>query len=64
MKGECDEVNKARKRAQEEVQGEMERLGRRWKEGIGRVLQTEVAAEEVRREVLRVRRERARVGTS
>ncbi|RPB24558.1 hypothetical protein L211DRAFT_807841 [Terfezia boudieri ATCC MYA-4762] len=59
LKGECDVVNKERKGAQETVRGEMERLERRWREGVGRVLQTEVAAEEVRREILRVRRETA-----
>ena len=52
-------VNKERKGAQEAVKGEMERLEKRWREGVGMVLQTEVAAEEVRREILRVRREMA-----
>ncbi|KAF8429610.1 Pre-mRNA-splicing factor SPF27 [Tirmania nivea] len=64
LKAECDVVNKERKGAQEAVKGEMERLERRWREGVGKVLQTEVAAEEVRREILRVRREMAQGVTS
>lgn len=49
-------MNKERKGAQEEVREELEKLEKKWREGVGRVLQTEVAAEEVRMEILRVRR--------
>ncbi|KAI5808489.1 Pre-mRNA-splicing factor SPF27 [Peziza echinospora] len=63
-KGVCEGVNKERKGMQVVAgsggQEELERLERRWREGVGRVLRTEVAAEEVRREVLRVRRELAK----
>jgi pre-mRNA-splicing factor SPF27 len=54
--GRVDEVNKARKAAQEGVRGEMESLEQSWKKGIGRVVEVEVAAEGVRREVLETRR--------
>lgn len=62
IKAECEAVNKERKGAQESVKGELTRLEKRWKEGIGRVLEVEMAAEEVRLEILRRRRELA--GTS
>ncbi len=49
---EVDGVNKARKTGQEGVRGEMEGLEGAWREGVGRVLEVEVAAEGVRREVI------------
>merc|ERR1712093_739654 len=47
------------KRAQEEVGGEIKGLEETWKRDVGRVLETEVAAEGVRREILERRREGA-----
>ncbi|KAI9881169.1 MAG: hypothetical protein M1830_007147 [Pleopsidium flavum] len=55
-RAEIEGVNKARKVAQEGVRGEMEGLEGKWREGVGRVLEVEVAAEGVRREVLVRRR--------
>lgn len=50
-------LNRARKAAQEGARGEMEALEEGWRKGVGRVLEVEVAAEEVRREILdRMRR--------
>ncbi|KAK6526380.1 hypothetical protein TWF694_004976 [Orbilia ellipsospora] len=56
LKEETDVTNRERKRKQVEVQGEMERLERRWKEGVGKVLEIEVASEMVFRETLEKRR--------
>lgn len=58
-KGEIDGVVIERKRAQEEVAGEIRGLEEAWRRGVGRVLETEVAAEGVRREILERRREGA-----
>ncbi|RKU45728.1 hypothetical protein DL546_007956 [Coniochaeta pulveracea] len=46
-------------RAQEEVSGDIKSLEETWKRGVGRVLETEVATETLRREVLEVRRKMA-----
>ena len=54
-----DEVNKARKLAQESVRGEMEGLDEAWRKGVERVIQVELAAEEVRRDILERRRDAA-----
>jgi pre-mRNA-splicing factor SPF27 len=51
-----DRVVLERQAAQEAVKGEIETLERSWKEGVGRVLETEVAAEELRGRVLEERR--------
>jgi pre-mRNA-splicing factor SPF27 len=45
-----------RRNAQEAVKGELEGLERGWKGGVGRVLETEVAAERLRRAILERRR--------
>ncbi|KAK0107002.1 hypothetical protein ONS95_003717 [Cadophora gregata] len=58
-KGEIDGVVIERKRAQEEVGGEIKGLEETWRRGVGRVLETEVAAEGVRREILESRRDGA-----
>ena len=50
-KREIDLVNLARKQRQEEVKAEMDGLEETWKKGVGRVLETEVAVEELRREI-------------
>ncbi|KAL3424354.1 bcas2 family protein [Phlyctema vagabunda] len=49
-----------RKNRQEGVAGEMRLLEENWKRGVGKVLETEVAAEELRREIL----EKKRAGAS
>lgn len=49
-------VNNGRRRAQEEVGGEMKGLEETWKKGVGRVLETEIAVEGLRRQVLEMRR--------
>jgi pre-mRNA-splicing factor SPF27 len=49
-------VNNERRRAQEEVGGELKGLEETWKRGVGRVLETEIAVEGLRREVLERRR--------
>ncbi|KAK6082105.1 bcas2 family protein [Seiridium cupressi] len=49
-------VNNSRRRAQEEVGAELRGLEETWKKGVGRVLETEIAIEELKREVLERRR--------
>ncbi|KAG9242543.1 Pre-mRNA-splicing factor SPF27 [Calycina marina] len=55
-KEEIDRVVIERQAAQEGVRGEMEGLAEGWRRSVGRVLETEVGAEDVRREILGVRR--------
>ena len=55
-KTEIDGVVIQRRAAQEEVRGEVEGLAEGWRRGVGRVLDTEVAAEGMRRGVLERRR--------
>lgn len=55
-KTEIDGVVIERKTAQEAVGGEIKGLEETWKRGVGRVLETEVAAENVRLEILESRR--------
>ncbi|ESZ97561.1 hypothetical protein SBOR_2108 [Sclerotinia borealis F-4128] len=55
-KDEIDIVVIGRKNAQEAVEAEIRGLEEGWKKGVGRVLETEVAAEGVRREILERRR--------
>jgi pre-mRNA-splicing factor SPF27 len=50
-KAEIDKVNLERSRRQEEVRGEMELLEDGWRKGVGRVLETEVAVEELRAKI-------------
>jgi pre-mRNA-splicing factor SPF27 len=57
---EIDLLAVQRRDAQEAVGGEVKGLEEAWKRGVGRVLETEVAAEGVRREVLERRRGGAR----
>lgn len=56
-KTEVEVVNKERKAAQTGVEAEMKRLEERWRKGVGRVLEVEVAAEAMRRQILEKRRE-------
>ena len=59
-KTEIDLLAVERSNAQEAVGGEVKGLEEGWKRGVGKVLETEVAAEGVRREIL----ERRRMGAS
>jgi pre-mRNA-splicing factor SPF27 len=54
-KTEIDLLVVERKNAQEAVSGEVNSLEQTWKRGVSRVLETEVAAEGVRRDILDVR---------
>jgi pre-mRNA-splicing factor SPF27 len=58
-KREIDVLAVRRRRAQDEVAGEIKGLEDTWRKGVGRVLETEVATEALRREVLEVRRKMA-----
>ncbi|KAI1390020.1 Pre-mRNA-splicing factor SPF27 [Hypoxylon trugodes] len=51
-KKEIDVVNIQRRRVQDEVGGELKGLDEAWRKGVGRVLETEVATEGLRQEVL------------
>jgi pre-mRNA-splicing factor SPF27 len=51
-----DEVERARLAQQQSVQGEMQTLEETWKKGVGRVLETEVAAEGLKQQILAKRR--------
>ncbi|KAK4194163.1 Pre-mRNA-splicing factor SPF27 [Triangularia verruculosa] len=53
-KQEIDLVTLARKTRQEEAEPEMKMLEENWKAGVGRVLETELATEGLRREILGV----------
>ncbi|KAI0134149.1 Pre-mRNA-splicing factor SPF27 [Xylariales sp. AK1849] len=55
-KTQIEVVNNGRRRAQDEVGGELRGLEESWKRGIGRVLETEIAVEKLKREVLERRR--------
>ncbi|KAH9906654.1 Pre-mRNA-splicing factor SPF27 [Xylariomycetidae sp. FL2044] len=49
---EADEVQAGRRRAQDDVAAEMRGLDEAWRRGVGRVLETEIAAEGLRQQVL------------
>ncbi|OLN85858.1 Pre-mRNA-splicing factor SPF27 [Colletotrichum chlorophyti] len=51
-KRQIDVLTVARRRQQEEVAAEMKGLEETWKKGVGRTLETEIAVEQLRREVL------------
>lgn len=53
-----DLVTIQRQRTQNEAGAEITGLEEAWKKGVGRVLETEIAAEGVRREVLEAQRAR------
>ncbi len=59
LKAATELVNKSRKAAQEGSRGEMMGLEETWKRGIGRILEAEVAVEELRKQILDERRQRA-----
>ena len=54
-----EEVNKERYDIQEGVKGEMEGLEASWRGGVGRLVEVEVAAEEIRIQILERRRQGA-----
>ncbi|KAI0437991.1 Pre-mRNA-splicing factor SPF27 [Xylaria telfairii] len=58
-KREIDVVNIGRRRLQDEVGEELKGLEETWKKGVGRVLETEVAAEALRQQVLEKQRSNA-----
>jgi pre-mRNA-splicing factor SPF27 len=59
VKREIDMVNIARRRAQDESAAEIRGLDESWRRGVGRVIETETAVGELRREVLERRRQAA-----
>lgn len=59
---EVDLVTLRRQTAQNEAAGELRGLDETWRTGVGRVLETEAAAEELRLQILEARRQRAENG--
>ena len=57
LKAATENVNKSRKAAQEGSRGEMTGLEETWKRGVGRILEAEVAVEELRKQILDERRQ-------
>ncbi|CAK7204099.1 hypothetical protein SEUCBS139899_006852 [Sporothrix eucalyptigena] len=57
-----DLVTVQRQRAQNDAAGELRSLEETWRTGVGRVLETEAAAEELRLQILETRRQRAETG--
>ncbi|KAI1443274.1 Pre-mRNA-splicing factor SPF27 [Annulohypoxylon stygium] len=55
-KKEIDVVNIQRRRAQDEVGGELKGLDETWKKGVSKVLETEIATEGLRQQVLEKQR--------
>lgn len=51
-----EEVEALRRAQQESVHGEIKTLEETWKKGVGRVLETEVAAEGLKQQILERRR--------
>uniref|UniRef100_A0A8H7N369 Pre-mRNA-splicing factor SPF27 n=1 Tax=Bionectria ochroleuca TaxID=29856 RepID=A0A8H7N369_BIOOC len=58
-KREIDIVNIERQRRQEDVKGEMHTLEETWRKGVGRVLETEVAVEELKEQIRNEMRNRS-----
>ena len=55
-KGEVESVEEERRSRMDGVKGEIEALAELWRKGVGRALETEVAAEGLRRQILERRR--------
>lgn len=55
-RAEVEDVERERRMVQESGRGEMEGLEREWRERVGRVVETQAAAEGLRREILERRR--------
>ena len=51
-----EDVNKARKAAQEGSEAELVALEETWKQGVGKIIEVQLAADGVRREILQRRR--------
>ncbi|QYS99157.1 hypothetical protein H0G86_006310 [Trichoderma simmonsii] len=58
-KRDMDLLNAARASRQNEVKGEMQGLEQNWREGVGRVLETEIAVQELREQIRQELRNRA-----
>lgn len=56
MRRQHEEVATARRAQQDSVHGEIKTLEETWKKGVGRVLETEVAAEGLKQQILDRRR--------
>ncbi|RVX74733.1 hypothetical protein B0A52_01010 [Exophiala mesophila] len=56
VKNEIETVNKARKQAQEQSKGELLALDETWKSGIGKILEIQVATDNLRQLILESRR--------
>jgi pre-mRNA-splicing factor SPF27 len=59
LKSEAELVNRARKTAQEQSKGELVTLQENWKRGVGKVLEIQVATNQLRQEILEHRRQHA-----
>lgn len=59
MKAAVENVNKERKAAQSGARGEINGLEETWKRGVGKIIEVQVAAEGLRREILERRRAHA-----
>lgn len=60
IKTATEDVNKARRIAQEGSKGEITGLEETWQRGVGKIIEVEVAAEGLRREILERRRQHSR----
>lgn len=58
-KREIDIVNLERQKRQEEVKGEIQMLDQTWRKGVGRVLETELAVEELKEQIRQEMRRKA-----
>ena len=56
LKDEIDNINKARKGAQEESRGELVALEESWKLGVGKIIEVQIASDGLRKEILNRRR--------
>lgn len=56
VRREHEEVEGLRRQQQDSVHGEIKTLEETWKKGVGRVLETEVAAEGLKQQILEARR--------
>ena len=53
LKDETDNINKARKGAQEESRGELVALEESWKLGVGKLIEVQIASDSLRKEILK-----------
>ncbi|KAI9798721.1 MAG: hypothetical protein M1825_005003 [Sarcosagium campestre] len=59
VKEQTDATNRERKRAQEDKRAEFDGLARDWRTRVGNIIEVEVAAEALRREILQKKREQS-----